>query len=164
MSDGLMAPLVVLIITFGAVALVFRLARGHWSVPLAGRLATAAMFVFTGVSHFIFRGPMAEMVPPVFPIPDFWVSFTGVAEVSGGLGLLIPRTRRLAAWSLALLLVAIFPANVYAALEQVGMGGHRQGPSYLWFRAPLQLFLLAWIVYFGILDGGSSRGGDRSDG
>jgi len=109
------------------------------------------MFVFTGVSHFIFPGPMAEMVPPIFPSPELWVAFTGGAEILGGIGLLVPRTSRLSAWGLALFLVAVFPANVFAAIHQVGMGGHRDGLGYLWFRAPLQVVFLAWVVYFGII-------------
>jgi uncharacterized membrane protein len=159
-----MAPLLVLIVTFGAALLILRVTRGHWAFKAAGRLAAAAMFVFTGVSHFIFPGPMAEMVPPIFPFPDFWVSFTGVAEISGGLGLLVSQTRRFAAWALVLLLVAVFPANVFAAANQVGMGGHQQGLGYLWFRAPLQLFFLSWVVVFGILDSVRILEADSPDG
>ena len=50
-----------------------------------GRVAAAAMFVFTGVSHFILPAPMAEMVPSVFPAPMVWVIGTGVAEILGGI-------------------------------------------------------------------------------
>jgi uncharacterized membrane protein len=108
------------------------------------------MFVFTGASHFIFPAEMAEMVPSVFPEPRFWVAVTGIAEILGGIGLLVPRTSRLAAWALAAFLVGVFPANVYAAINKVGMGGHLEGTSYLWFRGSLQAVFLAWVVYFGI--------------
>ena len=158
-----MAPLVVLIVSFGVASLVLRLVRGEWSHGLAGRVAAAAMFVFTGTSHFIFPGEMAEMVPPVFPAPRLWVLATGVAEVLGGVGLLFTRTSRLSAWGLAVFLVAVFPANIFAAIHEVGMGGHREGLGYLWLRAPLQAVFLAWVVYFGILAGRRTRSGSRSD-
>ena len=145
-----MAPLVVLIVVFGVASLVLRSTRGRWSHGMAGRVAAAVMFVFTGTSHFIFAGEMAEMVPPFFPAANLWVLFTGVAEILGGVGLLFARTSRLSAWCLVLFLVGVFPANVYAAVNQVGMGGHREGLGYLWFRAPLQVVFLAWVVYFGI--------------
>lgn len=145
-----MAPLVILLVVFGLASAALRVLRGEWLPGPSGRIAAAAMFVFTGISHFLFPAPMAEMVPPVFPAPQLWVAATGVVEVVGGIGLLSVRTRPLAAWGLAIFLVAVFPANVYAALERVGMGGHREGPGYLWFRAPLQVFFLAWVVYFGV--------------
>jgi uncharacterized membrane protein len=117
------------------------------------------MFVFTGVSHFIFPDPLAEMVPPIFPAPKVWVYLTGVAEILGGIGLLVPRVSRLAAWSLATFLVAIFPANIYAAINEVGMGGHREGLDYLWLRAPMQAIFLVWVSYFGIVSNDGEREG-----
>lgn len=146
-----MAPLMVLLATFAAASVWTRLSDGDWSHGLAGRVAAAVMFVFTGVSHFVFPEPLIEMVPPVFPAPSTWVTATGVAEAAGGVGLLPRRTRRLSAWCLAAFLIAVFPANVYAALEGVGVGGHASGPGYLWFRAPLQIGFLAWVVYFGLV-------------
>ena len=146
-----MAPLVVLIVAFVVALAAMRLTRGRWSAGPAGRIAAAVMFVFTGVSHFIFPGQMAEMVPPVFPAPAVWAYLTGVAEILGGIGLLVPRTSRIAAWCLAAFLVAIFPANIYAAINEVGMGGHRDGLDYLWLRAPLQAIFLVWVSYFGLV-------------
>ena len=148
-----MAPLSLLLFSFGCVLLVLRWARGRWLVTVSGRVAIAVMFVFTGVSHFFLPGPMAEMVPPLFSRPDRWVALTGVAEILGGVGLLVPRARLVAAWCLAVFLVAVFPANVYAAQHQVGPGGHAQGLAYLWFRAPLQLLFLVWVLVFGLRSG-----------
>ena len=145
-----MAPLAVLIGSFAIALLAVRLLRGRWSAGLAGRIAAAAMFVFTGLSHFIFPAEMAAMVPTVFPAPRLWVAATGVAEVLGGVGLLVPRASRPAAWALALFLILVFPANIFAAVNQVGMGGHLRGAGYLWIRGPLQLVFLGWVVYFGI--------------
>jgi len=151
------APLIVLIASFGVASFALRLVRGEWSFGPAGRIAAAVMFVFTGVSHFIFPDELTEMVPPVFPAPTLWVYLTGVAEILGGVGLLVPRVSRLSAWCLALFLVAIFPANIYAAINEVGMGGHREGLDYLWLRAPLQAIFLVWVCYFGILSNDRTR-------
>lgn len=123
--------------------------RSEGSAGRAGRIALAALFVMTGAAHFIVTEPMAQMVPPPFP-PVATVLATGVLEILGAIGLLLPRRSILAAWCLLALLVAMFPANIYAAIHHTGLGGHVDGPSYLWQRAPLQLLLLAWTWVFGI--------------
>src|SRR5215203_6313940 len=81
-----------------------------WKV--AGRGALVIMFLFTGASHFTsMKYDFAAMVPA--PLPnDLWVIYlSGVLEIVGAIGLLIPRTRKLAGICLVLLLVALFPAN-----------------------------------------------------
>lgn len=123
--------------------------RSEGAAGRAGRIALAALFVMTGAAHFIVTEPMAQMVPPPFP-PVATVLATGVLEILGAIGLLVPRRSILAAWCLLALLVAMFPANIYAAIHHTGLGGHVDGPSYLWQRAPLQLLLLAWTWVFGI--------------
>jgi uncharacterized membrane protein len=89
-----------------------------WHVALRGGLA--AMFVFTGAAHFGafgMRDDLVAMVPPVLPAPGLLVTVTGVLELAGALGLLLPRAWPWAAAGLSALLVAMFPANVYKALE-----------------------------------------------
>jgi uncharacterized membrane protein len=87
-----------------------------WPVALRGGLA--AMFVLTGVSHLVgMRAELIAMVPPALPAPGVLVTVTGVLELAGAVGLLLRRTARTAAACLAALLVAVFPANVYAAME-----------------------------------------------
>ena len=84
----------------------------------AGRGALVVMFVFTGVSHFTtMKYDFAAMIPP--PLPNnLWVIYlTGVLEIAGAIGLLIPRTRRLAGVCLVLLLVVLFTANIHAAVN-----------------------------------------------
>ncbi|MGY1722868.1 DoxX family protein [Blastococcus sp. SYSU DS0533] len=94
------------------------------SWPTALRRGLAAMFVLTGASHFVgLREDLIEMVPPALPAPDLLVTLTGVLELVGAAGLL---WRPFAAWSaagLAALLVAMFPANVYAAVSDVQIAG-----------------------------------------
>ena len=86
----------------------------------AGLGALATMFLFTSTAHFSgMKYDLAAMMPE--PLPDgLWVIYlTGVFEIAGAVGLLVPRTRRLAGIGLVLLLVAMFPANVNAALNGV---------------------------------------------
>jgi uncharacterized membrane protein len=77
----------------------------------------AAMFVLTGVAHFVppLRGDLIAIVPPQLPAPGLLVSITGVLEFLGAVGLLVPVTRVAAAVCLLLLMVAMYPANIYAA-------------------------------------------------
>jgi uncharacterized membrane protein len=149
-----MAALSVLILVFGLVLLVLRWLRGRWLATLSARVAVAVMFVFTGIGHFVAPEPLIEMVPPFLARADRWVALTGVLEILGGVGLLLPRTRRLAAWCLAVYLVAVFSANLHATRHQVGPGGHPQGMAFLWFRAPLQLLFLVWVLVSGLRPSG----------
>jgi uncharacterized membrane protein len=90
-----------------------------WTVPLRGGLA--AMFTLTGVVHFVYlREELIAMVPPALPAPGLLVTITGVLELAGAVGLLLPRTAPWAAAGLSALLLVMFPANVHAALEGTG--------------------------------------------
>src|SRR5262245_55877602 len=132
------------------------LARGIgalWWTPLdawqeATRAGLALMFVFTAVAHF--SGPRADlvaMVPPKLPYPGALVTITGLAEFVGAIGLLMPGFSRLAAYGLMLLLVLLFPANVYASRIGHTIDGRPHTP--LPFRTFLQVLwigLLWWSV------------------
>lgn len=87
------------------------------SWPQAIAVGLAAMFALTGVVHFVnpLRRDMIAIVPPRLPAPALLVTITGVLELAGAVGLLYPPTRIAAAVCLFLLLLAMFPANVYAA-------------------------------------------------
>lgn len=107
-------------------------------------------YVVAGLLHFVVPALYVQIVPPIFPARLALVSLSGLAEIAVGLGLLLPRTRRYAAWATVGLLIAIFPANVYTATSGVvieGLPGSGD-PSALirWGRLPLQgvLILLAF--------------------
>jgi uncharacterized membrane protein len=102
------------------------------------------LFLFTASGHYLQAGPMVQMLPPWVPARELLVFATGVLEIAIALALFFPRSRAAAAWAAAAVLVGFFPANVYAALQQVPMGGHAWGPAYLLVRAPLQIFILWW--------------------
>ena len=85
--------------------------------PAAIAVGLAVMFVMTGGAHFApsMRRDMIAIVPPALPAPALLVTITGALELLGAAGLLYPPTRVAAAICLALLMLAMFPANVYAA-------------------------------------------------
>jgi uncharacterized membrane protein len=91
------------------------------------------------------------MIPPVVPGKTFLVYLTGVAELALGIGLLFHSSRHLSGVVLIAFFVLLLPANIYAAqrhldLEKATYSG--PGPAYLWFRIPLQLLFIGWVIYF----------------
>ena len=87
------------------------------SWPAAIAVGLAAMFVVTGIAHFVnpLRRDMIAIVPPRLPAAGLLVTITGVLELLGAVGLLYPPTRGAAAVSLFALMLVMFPANVYAS-------------------------------------------------
>jgi uncharacterized membrane protein len=109
--------------------------------------AVAVMFLATGVTHFTgMKNDYLAMLPP--PVPrELWVIYlTGVLEIAGAIGLLIPSAQKVAGYGLALLLFAMFPANLYAAFHEIPF--RENPPTTLWLRLPVQavfVTLLVWI-------------------
>jgi uncharacterized membrane protein len=95
------------------------------------------------------REDLIKMVPKWFPYPRLVVDFTGICEVLGAIGLMIPFTRSAAGFCLAVMFVAIFPANVKAALEQIPLGG--KPPTPLWLRLPMQLLFIGFALWAALL-------------
>jgi len=108
--------------------------------------------VGAGVNHFVSPAPYVAMMPAALPAPLTLVYLSGTAEILGGPGLILPATRRLAAWGLAALLVAVFPANLNMAVNHLPLGA-RTLPSWaLWARLPLQAVLIGWALSLGRRD------------
>ena len=106
--------------------------------------ALALMFVFTGIAHFNkMKHDLVRMVPAMFSRPMLLIYFTGVLEFMGAVGLLLPRFRALAGICLIALLIAMFPANVNAAMKQTTLAGKPATPLRL--RAPMQ------VLFIGLL-------------
>lgn len=105
----------------------------------------AAAFITSGVLHFTHTRFFLKIVPPYLPWHQELVYVSGVAEMAGGLGVLIPRFRRPAGWGLIALLIAVFPANVHNALHPEQTSGDAVPPALLWARLPLQALLIAWV-------------------
>ena len=72
------------------------------------------------IGHFVRTATFASIVPPGFSHPEFWVVFTGILELAGAIGLLLPKTAKVAAVGVVVLMIAVFPANIYAANQTVG--------------------------------------------
>ncbi len=102
------------------------------------------LFLTAGVFHFARPAGFVAIVPPFLPWPLAIVYVSGVFELMGGLGLLWPPTRRLAAWGLVALLVAVFPANIYHAVANVAMDGQPAPLIYHVIRLPAQALLIYW--------------------
>jgi uncharacterized membrane protein len=121
-----MAPLIALVLGFGLARTAGLLGVDALDGTTAAlRVGLAVMFVLTGLAHFGAgrRADLIAMVPPGLPRPDLLVTLTGVLELAGAVGLLLPATARWAAAGLALLMVAMFPANVSAARRGLELGG-----------------------------------------
>ena len=118
--------------------------RGNW-IQTALRIAMAGFFVVAGAMHFIRPAPYVKIMPPALPQPLALVLISGVCEMLGGVGVLVPRVRRAAGVGLIALLVAVFPANVHMAVNHARIEGLKVAPIWLWLRLPLQPVLIAWV-------------------
>jgi len=111
-----------------------------------GRVFMAALYVAAGAGHFIVTRAYVRIVPDYLPAHRELVLISGVAEIAGGIGLLIPPTRRPAAWGIILLLIAVFPANLWMAQHPDRFPNI---PTWiLWLRLPLQLPLIWWAYQY----------------
>jgi uncharacterized membrane protein len=147
-----MAPAILLVVA----TLIFRglgaLGVGAFATWVdSARVALAMMFLFTAAAHFNkMKEDLIRMIPPSFPNPREIVFATGVLEILGAIGLLVPPARRLAALGLALMLLVLFPANVSAARRSLTLRGKPVTP--LTLRLPIQLLFLAfclWVAFAG---------------
>ena len=126
------------------------------SWPAATRYALAAMLVFTASAHFTkMKEDLLRMVPRWVPWPRAVVYFTGVCELLGAAGLVVPSLQRAVGIALMVFFVMVFPANVHAARTGVTLDG-RPATS-LWLRVPMQLLFIAltwWSTQGAALGGG----------
>lgn len=141
--------LVASLLLFRAVGAFGVTALASWVV--CTRLALALMFLFTGMAHFTrARHGMARMVPRGFGNAMAMVYLTGVCEIAGAIGILIPRTRTLAGACLILLLIAMFPANAKAVREKLNVAGRPATP--LVPRTAMQIVFIG-LVWWSTLSG-----------
>ena len=110
----------------------------------------ALLFIISGVGHFVRSDGYLRLMPPSLPFHVELVYLSGVVEVALGMMLLVPRTQRFAAWAYIPTLLAIFPANIYAAMTAGTQ--HEAMPGVpvwaAWLRLPLQLVLIAWAYWY----------------
>ena len=106
-------------------------------LPLGG------FFLVAGLLHFLRPKPYVAIVPDALPRKREIVCVSGVAELAGAAGVLLPGTRRVAGWWLIATLLAIFPANVNMAVNAERHRGIAE--PLLWARLPLQGAFIAWV-------------------
>ena len=102
----------------------------------------AVFFIFFGIDHFINPDFYLSIMPPAFPLHREAVYVSGLFEIFGGLGVLIPRFRKIAGWGLIALLVAVYPANIYMAVTPEAFPNISIG--LLYFRLALQFLFFYW--------------------
>lgn len=145
-----MVPLIVLVIAACFARLIGQLGVPHlrgWAAST--RVGLAVMLFFTAAAHFNgMRPDMIAMVPPSVPNPELMVTFTGVCEILGAIGLLVPRTSRLAAIALILFMLAVLPANIHAAQAGVTLRGAPATPMIP--RIALQALFIALLWWSGV--------------
>ena len=115
----------------------------------------AAFFIRAGVGHFTDAAFFLAIVPPWLPHPLLMVQISGVAEIAGGVGILIPQLRRLAGWGLLALLVAVYPANIHMALHPELFP--QMTETALYARLPFQFVFAAWVWWATKPDASSAR-------
>ena len=141
-------PESILPIVFCIALFVLRIIHKRYLVALSARIAMSAMLVATAIAHFVFTKGMAMMLPEVVPARTALVYFTGIIEAMAAIGLLVPKFQKLTGWLLICFFVLLLPANIYATLIHVNIKTGAldgSGPSYLWYRIPLQLVFIGWV-------------------
>lgn len=118
-----MITLAVLLVSYVILALI-KVEKGS-----RGRISLAVLLIFTGTANFYKTREMALMLPEFLSYKSQVIYITGVIELLGAIGILIPRVRRLAGICLILMFIGFLPANIHAAFKYVEFGGHAYGPK-----------------------------------
>ncbi|MGA2736996.1 MAG: DoxX family protein [Bryobacteraceae bacterium] len=113
----------------------------------AGLAVAAILYVAAGTLHFVKPEAYLRIMPPYIPWHRQMVLISGISEILGGVGLLVPAIRRRAAWGLIALLIAVFPANIYMATNPIEAGAVNIPAVLRWGRLPLQLLLVWWLLW-----------------
>ena len=113
-------------------------------------LCTLALsMIAIGILHFVRPKLFVRIVPRYLPAPLALVYISGFFEIAGGVGLLVPGTRVVAAWGLIALYIAVFPANIYMLTENISFNPRKPTPRWaLWARLPFQFLFMAWAYWF----------------
>ena len=119
-------------------------------IRTAARLVLAAVFLGAGVLHLMVPGPFVRITPAWVPQPALVVALTGIAELLGAAGLMIPRLRIAAGWALAAYAVCVYPANIQHAMDGLASGtgqGVHLGWAYHGPRLLLQPVIVWWCLW-----------------
>ena len=122
------------------ISIVLKLPLGFWKKLVLFGLSI--FFIYFGVDHFINPGFYLSIIPPSFPLHEEAVYISGFFEIVGGIGVLIPRFRKIAGWGLVALLIAVYPANIYMAISPEAFPDIPI--EVLYFRLALQFLFFYW--------------------
>jgi uncharacterized membrane protein len=148
-----MKVLLVLVISFILTTVISRLFVDDWNIMLSGNIAMMLMLWFASLGHFMFTKGMVMMMLAFIPFKGALVYLTGIMEIVVGPLLVVNATRHIAGIILLIMFVVMLPANINAAIKHVDLEKATydgSGPDYLWFRIPLQLLFIAWVLYFSV--------------
>lgn len=112
------------------------------------RVILSVSIIVVGITHFVKPEQYARIVPPQLPYPFELVYISGFFEILGGIGLLIPFVSVAAAWGLLALFIAVFPANINLAINNIPIEGIPHHPFLYWARLPFQAVLIAWAWWY----------------
>lgn len=122
------------------ISITLKLPLGFWKKLVLFGLS--AFFIYFGVDHFINPDFYLSIMPPSFPLHEEAVYISGFFEIAGGIGVLIPRFRKIAGWGLVALLIAVYPANIYMAISPEAFPDIPI--EMLYFRLALQFLFFYW--------------------
>jgi uncharacterized membrane protein len=105
-------------------------------------------YILNGLNHFFNADAYIAIMPAYLPWHSQLVALSGVAEIAVGAGVLIRATRVAAAWGIIALLILIFPANLYVAMNGLPYVGDEPNVVLNWVRLPFQLVLIAWAYWY----------------
>ena len=123
-----------------SISITLKLPLGFWKNLVLFGLAT--FFIYFGIDHFINPDFYLSIMPPSFPLHEEAVYISGFFEIVGGIGVLIPRFRKIAGWGLVALLIAVYPANIYMAISPEAFPDIPI--EILYFRLVLQFLFFYW--------------------
>lgn len=143
-------PIIILLLLTTPLATAFMVSTIKGSSLDIGKYACwglAIAFIFFSIGHAVKTDGMVEMLPSWVPFRVLVIYLTGILELLIGIALCFPRYQVNAASVAIAVLILFFPANIYASINSIGLGGHQWGAVYLLIRLPLQLILIAWAYY-----------------
>lgn len=116
---------------------------------VVARLILIVAFLAAGALHLLVPGPFVGITPAWVPFAPVVIALTGVAELAGAVGLMIPRLRRAAGMGLALYAVCVFPANIQHAINDLGLAQPHLGWAYHGPRLLFQPVIVWWALWAG---------------
>ena len=150
MRGNVITPIIILILLTSPLLFGFikgQVTRQVINIKEYASIGLGITFVFFAIGHIVKTHGMVEMLPPWVPLRLQLVYATGLLEFAVGIALFTTKYRELAAKLAIVIFIVFFPANIYAAFNSIGLGGHQWGPIYLLIRAPLQIILIAWAYF-----------------